>query len=210
MIIALGQGTTMRAVVTSLKGMDIEPHSLTVVPLIGGLTKASPETHTNFLAREMAAALGGTHLEMYAPTLADSAYNRNVFVSDSSVLYVLTKARAADIILTGIGEVSASSRLISLCSFSNADIEKLNAVGAVGEIGSNFYNSEGKTCAMEFNYRVVGLTFEEIARAPLVIGVAGGDRKLEAVHGMLKSNLLDVLITDDVIARTIREREQKT
>jgi len=208
MIITIGQGTTMRAVVDRVKSVAVPPCSVTVVPLVGGLTKASPETHTNFLARELANALGGTHLEMYAPQLADSVQNRDAFMSDSSIVYVLAKAKAADVIITGIGEVSETSRLIELCSFSRADMERLDEGGAVGEIGSNFYNCQGQACCDEFNNRVVGLTLEEIKRAPLVIGVAGGDRKIGAIHGILKGGVLDVLVTDDVVARSIRELEQ--
>jgi len=129
MIITIGQGTTMRAVVDRVKSVAVPPCSVTVVPLVGGLTKASPETHTNFLARELANALGGTHLEMYAPQLADSVQNRDAFMSDSSIVYVLAKAKAADVIITGIGEVSETSRLIELCSFSRADMERLDEGG---------------------------------------------------------------------------------
>jgi DNA-binding transcriptional regulator LsrR (DeoR family) len=209
MIVVIGQGTTMRAVVDQAKSVSIPPRQVTVAPMVGGLTKASPETHTNFLARELANTMGGTHLELYAPQLADSVQNRDAFMSESSVTYVLAKARAADIIISGIGDVSETSRLIELCSFSRRDMERLDEGGAVGEFGSIFYNADGQTCCQEFNNRVIGLTLEEIRRVPLVIGVAGGDRKIEAIRGLLKGGGLDVLVTDDVVARTIREREEK-
>jgi DNA-binding transcriptional regulator LsrR (DeoR family) len=209
MIITIGQGTTMRAVVDRVKSVSIPPRSVTVVPLVGGLTKASPETHTNFLARQLANAVGGTHLEMYAPQLADSIQNRDVFMSDSSIVYVLAKARAADVIITGIGDVSETSRLIELCSFSRTDMERLHEDGAVGEIGSNFYDREGQACCEAFNHRVVGLTLEEIKGVPLVICVAGGDRKTKAIYSALRGGFLDVLVTDDTVARAIREFEQR-
>ena len=78
--------------------------------------------------------------------------------------------------------------------------------GTVGEIGSRFYDRLGRACCEEFNQRVVGLILEEIARAPMVIGVAGGDCKIEVIHAILKNNILNILITDDVVTRTIRER----
>ncbi len=206
-IVAIGQGTTMRAVVDQVKSVAVTPRSVTVVPVVGGLTKASPETHTNFLARELANALGGSHLEMYAPQLADTGENRAAFRSDSSIDYVLAKAKAADVIIMGVGDVSETSRLIELCSFTRSDMERLHAGGAVGEIGTNFFDCDGRPCCPEFNNRVVGLTIEEIKSAPLVIGVAGGNRKIDAIHGILRGGVLDVLVTDDVVARTIRERE---
>lgn len=210
-IVALGQGMTLRAVVDRVKSAAVAtfPVNVTFVPLVGGLTKASPETHTNFLARELANALGGHHLELYAPQLADSVRNRDAFMSDSSVVYVLSKARAADIMIVGIGDVSETSRLIELCSFTRADMERLNEGGAVGEIGSNFYNSQGQPCCNEYNQRVVGLTLEDLKKAPLVMGVAAGDRKIKAIHGILKGGVLDVLVTDDVVARTIRSLAQQ-
>lgn len=206
MILALSHGTTIRAFVDGIKHLNIEPTGVTVVPLVGGLTKASPEVHTNFLARELANSLGGTHLDMYAPQLADSTTNRDAFMSDSSIEYVLAKARAADIIISGIGEISKTSRLIELCSFTRADMQQLDTGGAVGEIGSNFYNWEGQACCQAYNNRVVGLTLKEIKKAPLTIGVAGGESKVEALHAILKGEVLDVLITDNGVANAIYER----
>ena len=203
LILALSHGTTMRAFVDGIENLNVKHAGVTVVPIVGGLTKASPEVHTNYLARELANALGGTHLEMYAPQLADSVKNRDAFMSDSSIEYVLAKARAADIIITGIGEISETSRLIELCSFTRADMLRLDNGGAVGELGSNFYNREGEACCEVYNNRVVGLSFYEVKKAPLVIGVAGGERKLEAIHAILKGNVLDVLITDDSVAEAI-------
>ena len=206
MILALSHGTTIRAFVDGIKHLNVEPNQLTIVPLVGGLTKASPEVHTNFLARELANALGGTHLEMYAPQLADSTNNRDTFMSDSSIEYVLAKARAADILITGIGEISETSRLIELCSFTRTDMQQLDKGGAVGEIGSNFYNQEGQACCQAYNNRVVGLSLDEVKKAPLVIGVAGGESKVEALHAILKGEVLDVLITDDGVAKAIYDR----
>jgi deoxyribonucleoside regulator len=203
MIVALSHGTTMRAFVDGIKHLNVELTRVTVVPLVGGLTKASPQVHTNFLARELANAVGGTHLEMYAPQLADSTSNRDVFMSDSSIEYVLAKARAADIIITGIGEISETSRLIELCSFTRTDMQRLEYGGAVGELASNFYNADGQACCELYNNRVVGLTIDEVKKAPLVIGVAGGEPKVEALHAILKGEVLDVLITDDGVAEAI-------
>ena len=39
-----------------------------------------------------------------------------------------------------------------------------------------------------------------------VIGVAGGDSKIEAIHAILKGEVLDILITDDGVAKAIFER----
>jgi DNA-binding transcriptional regulator LsrR (DeoR family) len=206
MILALSHGTTIRAFVDGIKYLNIDPVKVTIVPLVGGLTKARPEVHTNFLARELANALGGTHLEMYAPQLADSTTNRDAFMSDSSIEYVLAKARAADVIITGIGEISETSRLIELCSFTRADMQQLDQGGAVGELGSNFYNHEGQACCTQYNNRVVGLSINEVKKSPLVIGVAGGDSKIEAIHAILRGEVLDILITDDGVAKAIFER----
>jgi deoxyribonucleoside regulator len=207
MILALSHGTTIRALVDGIKHQSLEPIKLTVVPLVGGLTKASPEVHTNFLARELANALGGTHLEMYAPQLADSIVNRDAFMSDSSIEYVMAKARAADIIITGIGEVSETSRLIELCSFTRSDMQQLESGGAVGEIASNFFNQHGQACCEAYNQRVVGLTLNEINKAPLVIGIAGGESKIDAVHAILRGKVLSIMITDESTAKTVQELE---
>jgi DNA-binding transcriptional regulator LsrR (DeoR family) len=52
------------------------------------------------------------------------------------------------------------------------------------------------------NRRVIGVTLEQLRGVDRCVGIAGGERKFEAIRGALKGGWINVLITD----RTTAER----
>jgi DNA-binding transcriptional regulator LsrR (DeoR family) len=56
--------------------------------------------------------------------------------------------------------------------------------------------------------RVIAIALEQLKRTLRVIGVAGGDRKVEAIRACLTGGLVNVLVTDKFSADKLLEREQ--
>jgi hypothetical protein len=50
---------------------------------------------------------------------------------------------------------------------------------------------------------VIGLTFDELERIPLRIGVAGSAKKSRAIYGALRGGHLSCLITDEAAANEV-------
>ena len=57
--------------------------------------------------------------------------------------------------------------------------------------------------ASDLDERVIGLTLAEIRQIERVVGVAGGAAKVEAIRGALKGKLVDVLVTDHLLAQRL-------
>jgi DNA-binding transcriptional regulator LsrR (DeoR family) len=53
--------------------------------------------------------------------------------------------------------------------------------------------------------RVIGIDLAHLSRTPRVVAVAGGARKTNAIHAALRSGVVNVLVTDDQVARSIVE-----
>jgi DNA-binding transcriptional regulator LsrR (DeoR family) len=51
--------------------------------------------------------------------------------------------------------------------------------------------------------RVIGVTLEELKKTPRVVGVAGGDRKVEAIRSCLIGGFVNVLVTDKFTAEKL-------
>ena len=56
--------------------------------------------------------------------------------------------------------------------------------------------------------RVIAITLEELKKTPRVVGVAGGDRKVEAIRACLKGSLVNVLVTDKFTAEKLLKSEE--
>jgi DNA-binding transcriptional regulator LsrR (DeoR family) len=90
---------------------------------------------------------------------------------------------------------------------SEVEIERINKKGAVGDIGLRFYDPCGKPIDDEINDRIIGLDLDQYRKIKRVIGIAGGQEKIEAIRAALRGKLVDVLITDDQTARKLLEEE---
>jgi DNA-binding transcriptional regulator LsrR (DeoR family) len=51
--------------------------------------------------------------------------------------------------------------------------------------------------------RAIGITYEQLKQVPEVIAVAGGTEKVRAISAMLRSRLVNTLVTDSGTARSL-------
>ena len=103
--IGVSWGTTLRAVVDSLRPRPLGP---TVVPLVGGVGQITPGIHANDLAHGIAEAFGGEVHLLHAPAVVASARVRRAMASDEGIARSLALARGVDIALVGIGALIPS------------------------------------------------------------------------------------------------------
>jgi DNA-binding transcriptional regulator LsrR (DeoR family) len=61
--------------------------------------------------------------------------------------------------------------------------------------------------ASDLDDRVIGLTLDEIRQIEHVVGVAGGSAKQDAIRAALDGKLIDVLVTDHVMAKRLVEEK---
>ena len=57
--------------------------------------------------------------------------------------------------------------------------------------------------ASDVDRRVIGVTLEQLRNVDRSVGVAGGERKYEAIRGAVVGNWINVLITDHMTAERL-------
>jgi DNA-binding transcriptional regulator LsrR (DeoR family) len=210
--IVIGWGESLLGMVNALSiSSSVEVKDLTVIQGLGGLSDPNEEVHASDLTRRLAKHLGAQALLLLAPAVAASKNARKVLLSDQYTSTVLEKARTANLAFMGIGAPRRDSMLVregSVVSWRNlADLMKQ---GAVGDINLRYFDALGHRISSQLDERIIGLTLEEISRIELVVGVAGGSAKYNAIQAALKGKLIDVLVTDHVTAQQLlNQRESK-
>lgn len=202
--IGVSWGTTLRAVVDHLRHRPLNP---TVVPLVGGLGQISPGIHANDLAGGIAEAFDGQVHLLHAPAIVASRSARQALLSDAGIGKALALARGADLALVGIGALIPSSTLVQSGYFSIEDLAALRERGAVGDICTRPFAIDGSPVDAALDRRILAVELKDLRRIPIVIAVAGGLAKAEAIHGALSARLVDVLVTDHLTARAILRAE---
>ncbi len=79
---------------------------------------------------------------------------------------------------------------------TQSDLERLQELGAVGDVALRYMDRDGNPVDLEIDQRIIGLTIEQIRQIPRVIGIAGGIAKHNMVRAALRGKNLDVLVTD--------------
>jgi DNA-binding transcriptional regulator LsrR (DeoR family) len=77
----------------------------------------------------------------------------------------------------------------------------------VGDIALRFFDAAGAPVRSSLDERILGITAEQLHKAPRVVAVAGGPEKTDAIRAALKSEMIDVLITDQETAESLAERD---
>ena len=70
----------------------------------------------------------------------------------------------------------------------------------------HFLDVSGKQVESPVDDRLITTPLETLAKQNNVIGVAGGENKVNAIIGALNANILDILITDQDTAELIIKR----
>ena len=87
--------------------------------------------------------------------------------------------------------------------FSTRELEAVKDAGGVGDIGLRFFDVDGQPVKMPLDERVIGMTLDDLSKIDRVIALAGGQSKTLAIHGALKSGVIDLLVTDKFTAERL-------
>jgi len=205
--IAVGIGTAVYETVNALqhrarprvKGME-------VVQGFGGLGDANYEEHVTVLTQRLAAWLGAYGFIMPAPLVVGSPAVRKVLYEDPGISGVLNRARSATLALVGMGAIKAWPRKSGPAIIRRyPELADMPALGAVGDINLRFFDRQGRAVQSDFDARMVGLSLAELKSINMVVAVAGGRVKFEAIQAALKGGLLSVLVTDSMTAERLIE-----
>lgn len=196
--IGVAWGTSVHAAVSALPAMPGQ--QIDVVQLMGGVgsfTVDSPD-----IARILAVKLGGRHYDLHAPVLVEQSRVREIFLTEPAVREGIMRAKLVKLAITGIGAVQEkASSFLRAGLMTRGDLAHLRAQGAAGEMVGRFFSIQGNCDNIEINERIIGIELDDLRRVPLVVAVARGAPKVEAILGALNGRLMNVLATDDVTAR---------
>ena len=197
-------GTTVTA---TIEALEVNAFSgARVVQLIGVLGSSSHAYNGQALVEQLARKLGGEAVYLYTPGIVENADMARALLNNPDIRQAIEVGRACDIALLGVGTTDPDFSSLYLGGhISQEDLTYLRANGAVGDISGYFFDRNGELLDIEFHDRLVGISAEDLLRIPTRIGMAGGPTKAEALLGALRSQFINILITDSLTAEEILE-----
>ena len=207
--VGIGWGRTLHATIQSIA--DASARAISVIPLVGGLSRVAPSFQVNELARLLAEAVGGTWRPLYSPAFLGNDEGRQALLNSPDVQVVTAEWAHLDIALVGIGHFGYQTELRMLFAdyVDPHAQQELERGGAVGDICAHFYDIQGKPITGAGWQGQLGIGLEQLRQLDHVIGVAGSPVKADAILGALRGEYIDVLITDEPTACLVLERHQR-
>lgn len=193
MTMAVAGGSTMIEVARGMQSAT--PMNVMVVPARGGMG-ATVETQANAVAAEIARRVGGHHRMMHLPDSLDAAALQEM-MKLAEVRETLELLQRTDLVVHGIGraDVMAQKRRLSV-----EDMDILKKRRAVGEAFGDFFDFTGKTVLQT---STVSLGLAKLHKESLMVAVAAGEKKAEAIIASTRHEKHDSLITDEAAAKRI-------
>lgn len=193
-IVAVAGGSTMAEIAERLTSSPVFKNNV-FVPARGGLGE-NVELQANSIASSLAKRTGSQYRLLHVPDhLGDEAYMS--LIQEPNIKEVLEVIRRCRIVLHGIGEAAIMAKRRKVAKEA---IDALVAEGALAEAFGYYFDRQGHVV---HNIPTVGLRLEDIMKTEVVIGVAGGRSKGEAIAAVLKFGHEDILVTDEAAAAEI-------
>lgn len=204
MTVALSWGHTLQSMVYATTS-EQEFHRLSLVQLVGGLSSISNEISGQELVRELAVRLGAEYRFLHAPATLESARSRDALLAEPSIADALAEAGRADMAFVGIGTPShgSSAALLNSMNLDPSDLQSFWDAQPVGDVAARYFNADGHPIHGAVDDCVLGIGLEELLGIPNVVGVAYGRAKTPGVLGALRGRLIDSLVCDETLARSL-------
>ena len=201
-VVAVAWGMSILAMVDALPFKSMP--DVTVVQSNGGLGPVDEREHSFELTRRVAQKLGARFRLLQAPGVVSTRAAAQVLKSDRQIADTLALAARADVAVVGLGLLRPDTLLLREGTIlTEEDVETLEEAQAVGDVALRYLDADGVPIDLDINERTIGLTLEQVKKIPRVMGIAGGEEKLDIIRATLRGGILDVLVTDDCAAREL-------
>ena len=199
MRIGLSWGRMLSAAIHLLRPGTVS--GLDISLLHGGVGSAGAGIQGVELARHIASLHPHSHIHyLHAPVLVDSPDIKDAMLRDGSIRAALESATTRDLALVGIGTLDESAPLIRYGHISARDRRRLLDAGAVGDMCTRFFTPEGDPVHL-LDDRLIAIEWNALRQIPLVVAMAAGLEKRDAILGALRAGVVNVLVTDEATAR---------
>ena len=155
--------------------------------------------------RELAVRLNAEYRFLHAPATLESAGSRDALLAEPSIRGALAEACRADLAFVGVGTPShgSSSAILTSLNLSGKERKAFWAAEPVGDIAARYYDAAGHPIHGAVDERILGIALEDLISIPHVVGVAHGRAKAPGVLGAIRGHLIDSLVCDETLARTL-------
>lgn len=203
-IAAVSWGTTLQALASSLVG-EQAVERVKIVPLIGGLHRASSGTNAYWVAEQLGRYFRAQTQALYVPVYVEDRSTADALVREPGVRDTLDLVRQASLAIYSVGNLEEEATMLQLGYLSSEEQTFLRNQGAVGDIACRWIDIHGNAVELPPTINPIGVSLENLKGIPERMVICGGERKREALLGTLRGGYATTLVTDEGTAAYLLE-----
>lgn len=198
-IVGFGTGRYLRAMISQMTKMSCPHHTL--VSLLGNIAPDGTASVYEVLER-LSDYVDAPHYPLPTPVLAENLNECKVYKDLTAVQRVYGIADQMNAAFVGIGQLDHTAPIMLDGFISEEERNEFIRLGVVGEICGRPYDRDGNYIESSHTSRLTSYQVQaEDDR--LVIAIAAGKSKVEAIFSAIKGNIINALITDEPTARAL-------
>jgi len=200
--IGIAWGSTCYEFMMSFKNEN-KLSDINVVPMIGGTSRISSEYQLNEMVRMFAEKLQGSPSFIYAPAIAESIEDKELYMKSMSMKSIVERWNVMDaaVVSAGAPPEYYSNRMIDDPDEMKPVYED-NPAKPVGDICARRFNIHGDFLKNDYSDRTMGIDGESLGRVEDVFCIAAGKQKVLSIIGALRTSVIDHLIVDEPTAKS--------
>jgi len=175
------------------------------VTMHGSISGLNADLDVRNLVSRTSMAFGGKNHSLLAEALLSNPETAASIKKEKYVKQVYEMFDKITISISGIGSLypQLDSLICKSEYLTNGEIQNLQDKNVVGDIVLRFFDRKGQECETDFKDRTIGIELEQFKQIKTKISVVSGQVKTHTVLAALKGGLIDVLITDYDLGKSI-------
>ena len=209
-VLGVGNGRSVAAASRYVPFADRS--ACTVVQLLGSMPGGLPSWGRDAptICHHISQQLGAASVRMPVPLVVDNPALLAPLMREEKVAAALALGARADVALVGCAGIHATGEGNILAEYlTDSVISAIARGGAVGHILDHHFDGEGRDVPTPLTERTLALSLDALRKIPLVIGVAAGGDKVEALVAASRGGILDAIVTDEDTAALIVEHARR-
>jgi deoxyribonucleoside regulator len=204
-IFGISWGKTMYYLIHYL--LPSQKVNTTFVTLHGSVDSIEHEQDVRTLVARMAMSFGGKKYSLLAESLMSNSRLVNSIKKEKNISKVFEIYNKLTISVCGIGSFYPQETSVMATSgyLTPSELQELRSQDVAGDMIMRFFDKEGKECETSLKNRTLAIDWDIFKKIKTKIVVAAGPYKTQTILCALKSNLIDVLITDYYLGKSLLE-----
>lgn len=198
-VLGVGWGRTLTAVADHLTSLA----PCLVVQMAGVV--GSVADNSMELVRRFTSVSGGPAYPIYAPLLLPDSGTAAGLRRQTDVAAAAEQFRRITKAVVAVGSWEPPNSQL-FAAMDPRERERLRRDGVRAEVCGALVDADGKPVATDLPSRMIAIDTDQLADIPVVIAVAGGENKAAAIAALLKSGLINSLVTDRAVAQYLLAR----